>query len=297
MKLITEEDITLKDFLTKSFPESSNSKIKKWIVNGSVSCKSKLLKHPLELLPKGTQIEINPHLSSKKPEVEGFPIKVLYNDDHFIAFEKPVGLSTVSDDGSNNLYKMANIYLKEVSRGKTRAHIVHRLDKEVSGVIIFAKSPEMMEKLKSDWINTRKLYYAVVEGMPNEKKGTIKTWLSEGPKQTVVSSLNFQEGKLAITHYAWVKTIQDNYNLLEIEIETGRKNQIRVQLASIGHPIVGDRKYGASDKFKRRIRLHAFHFEFNHPANGTRIIIESPIPACFNWVSEVDEDYKKSQNY
>jgi 23S rRNA pseudouridine1911/1915/1917 synthase len=148
-----------------------------------------------------------------------------------------------------------------------------------------------MEKVKEGWESTEKHYYALVEGVPKQSEGTIKSWLVEDGKQKVHSTTNQENAKLAVTHYKVIKPV-DKYTLLDIITETGRKNQIRVQLSDLGCPIVGDRKYGASAEFVRRIRLHAYSLTFIHPETGKPHTVVSHMPEGFLKVGKRDEKYK-----
>jgi 23S rRNA-/tRNA-specific pseudouridylate synthase len=180
--------------------------------------------------------------------------------------DKPAGKPTSSTDGSISIQDIVSEYLGRQSKGRIRAFVVHRLDKEVSGVLIFAKSHDVMEVIKENWKETEKHYYALVEGIPGKAEGTIKSWLIEDKSQKVRSTSETANAKFAVTSYRTLKRM-DKYGLLDIKTDTGRKNQIRVHLSDIGCPIVGDRKYGASGDYKRRIRLHAYSLSFPHPVD------------------------------
>ena len=205
---------------------------------------------------------------------------------------KPPGRPTSSTDGSLSIQNIVSDYLEKQSRGKFRAHVVHRLDKEVSGVLLFAKTREVMEIIKEKWEQTEKHYYALVEGLPEKDEDTISSWLVEDRSQKVHSTRNPENAKFSITHYKVMKRIAD-HALLDVSTETGRKNQIRVHLSDIGCPIIGDRKYGASDEFRRRVRLHAFSLSFPHPETGKMILVKSPMPEGFLSLKQKDERYKK----
>ncbi len=219
------------------------------------------------------------------------PFPVLFEDKHIIVIEKPVGIVTSSTDGSTSVQGIVTKILKEQSRGKMRAFVVHRLDKEVSGVLLLAKSHPAMNRIKEAWKEAEKRYYALVEGKPEKSEGTIESWLVEDNLQKVHSTHEFSKAKFSITHYRTIKQV-NKYTLLDVNLETGRKNQIRVHLSDIGCPIVGDRKYGASADFVRRIRLHAYYLSFSHPVTGERITIESPMPEGFLSIRDRDEKYK-----
>jgi 23S rRNA pseudouridine1911/1915/1917 synthase len=178
-----------------------------------------------------------------------------------------------------------------MSKGKIRTYVVHRLDKEVSGVLILAKSEDAMDSLKEKWDETEKHYFALVEGSPENMEGTISSWLIEDNAMKMRSVGEKPGAKFAITHYKTIRQL-DNYTLLDVHTETGRKNQIRVHLSDIGCPIVGDRKYGALTDFIRRVRLHACSISFPHPVTGEMITIESEMPKGFLSLKAKDEDYK-----
>jgi 23S rRNA pseudouridine1911/1915/1917 synthase len=208
-----------------------------------------------------------------------------------IVVDKPPGKPTSSTDGSLSIQEIISEFLKKQSKGKFRAHVVHRLDKEVSGVLLFAKTNEAMETIKEKWQETEKHYYALVEGIPEKEEDTIRSWLIEDGSQKVHSTNNTTNAKYSVTNYKVIKLIKD-HALLDVRTDTGRKNQIRVHLSDIGCPIIGDRKYGASDEFKRRVRLHAFSLTFPHPADGRIITVKSPMPEKFLSLKMKDEHYK-----
>ena len=157
---------------------------------------------------------------------------------------------------------------------------MHRLDRETSGVMIFAKTPEAQETLKANWKNNEKIYFAIVCGHLQEKKGLLTSYLAENDDQFVHSVDNPDHGKLSQTEY---EVIAENatQSLLRIHLLTGRKNQIRVQFSEAGHPIVGDPKYGKNDPLRERLCLHAQSFAFDHPYSGKRLCFEAPLPAVF----------------
>jgi RluA family pseudouridine synthase len=208
-----------------------------------------------------------------------------------IVVDKPPGKPTSSTDGSLSIQEIISEFLKKQSKGKFRAHVVHRLDKEVSGVLLFAKTNEAMETIKEKWQETEKHYYALVEGIPEKEEDTIRSWLIEDGAQKVHSTKNTTNAKYSVTNYKVINLIKD-HALLDVRTDTGRKNQIRVHLSDIGCPIIGDRKYGASDEFKRRVRLHAFSLAFPHPADGRIITVKSPMPEGFLSLKMKDEHYK-----
>jgi len=240
------------------------------------------------LLYPGDIVDIN--LRGEK-STKGLPFPVLFEDQHIIVVDKPAGKPTSSTDGSLSIQDIISEFLKKQSKGKTRAHVVHRLDKEVSGVLLFAKSREAMDNIKEKWEETEKHYYALVEGIPGKAEDTIKSWLIEDKSQKMHSTRETANAKFSITNYTTIKLVNNN-TLLDVQTETGRKNQIRVHLSDIGCPIVGDRKYGASADYIRRIRLHAYSLSFPHPVREEMITVKSPMPAGFLSLKAKDEHYK-----
>jgi len=210
-------------------------------------------------------------------------IKVVYEDDAVIVIEKPAGLLTIASDKekTKTAYYQLNEFLKQRDpKARERIFIVHRLDRDTSGLIVFAKSEAVKRKLQGSWREVEKRYYAVVDGVPGKKAGEIKSYLKETKSLKVHSNEHSSEAKLSMTKYRVIKQGQ-GYALLDILLETGRKNQIRVHLADIGHPVAGDRKYGATDPF-RRLGLHAYLLSFNHPVTGEPLSFKSKMPDRFD---------------
>jgi len=165
---------------------------------------------------------------------------------------------------------------------------VHRLDKDTSGLVVFAKSEKIKYYLQNNWDNVKRFYYAVVNGDVNKKYGEIESYLKETKTLLVYSSNDKKNGKLAITKYE--KIISNNkYSLLKIDIKTGRKNQIRVHLNDIGHSIVGDKKYGLMNNPINRLALHAYYLEFIHPISKEVLKLEIKYPKEFNKLIEYEK--------
>jgi 23S rRNA pseudouridine1911/1915/1917 synthase len=280
---------TLIGFLTEYYPESPRTRIKKLLQSGVIRINGQQVTLHSFKVNAGDIVEINP--AELKAAKSALPFPVLFEDDYVIVIDKPAGIATSSTDGSANIYEIVTESLKKLSKGAVRAYVVHRLDKEVSGVLLFTKTFDAMNTLKETWKETEKHYYALVEAVPENTEGTIKSWLIEDKSQKVHTTFERPGAKYAITHYKTIKTL-NNYALLDVRTETGRKNQIRVHLSDIECPIVGDRKYGASADFKRRIRLHACSLSFPHPASGKNITVESPMPKGFLQLKAGDERYK-----
>ncbi|NQV02650.1 MAG: RluA family pseudouridine synthase [Bacteroidia bacterium] len=283
--------MTLSKLLLNEFRDASKTTVKKIISHGNVKVNGKMNTNPAAKVIPGDTVEYIKQVVHRSKVNSPYP--VAYEDNYLLVAEKPAGLLTVGDRGlgGTSFYKELLEYVKDNTDGKERLYVVHRLDREVSGLLVFTKTEELQQQLKNDWKNTRKSYYALVEGSPENEKGTIRNWLVQGNNQKMYSGRVSENSKLAITHYKTMDKSPD-YTLLEVELETGRKNQIRVHLSEMGCPVVGDRKYGADDRFERRIRLHAYYLAFNHPATGDPMEFKSKMPKGFLVLKPEDEKYK-----
>lgn len=207
-------------------------------------------------------------------------LEILYEDNQLIVINKPSGLLSIAGglEKEKTAYHYVSEYLKKKNK-KARVFIVHRLDRETSGVLMFAKNEEIKNLLQNNWnkLVYKRGYKAIVEGRLTKKQGTIKSYLQESKTQQVYIAT---KGKLAITHYQVIKETKNN-SLLSINLDTGRKNQIRVQLQSIGHSIIGDKKYGATTNPIKRLGLHADIFGFIHPQTKRKMEFEAKLPDEF----------------
>jgi 23S rRNA pseudouridine1911/1915/1917 synthase len=235
------------------------------------------------LLLPGDQVTVG-HLRAAMAnrQLERARIRLVYEDDALIIVEKPSGLLTVATDGENadTLYARLNEYLRSCkSTRPAHAFVVHRLDQETSGLVLFARSDPVKRALQADWKKVEKTYFAVVQGRPNVDQGTITSYLIEDSKSLKVfaSDRPIAGSRLAIAHYRVLKT-RGNRALVEIRLETGRKHQIRVQLASVGCPVTGDHRYGAKSDAFPRLALHAGRLTFAHPLTGQRLDFISSLP-------------------
>lgn len=291
MKNPVDKEITLIAWLAEHFANASKTSLKKKILHGSASVNGKMETNPARLLSPGDQVAYEKKTAprDKLPA----PYRVLFEDDDLLVAVKPAGLLSIGDRGTGgtSFYQQLLEWVKEKSKGRERLYVVHRLDREVSGLLLFAKSEKIQEQVKSEWTKARKLYYALVEGAPKKEKGTLRSWLMEGHEQKVFSVKEQEGAKLAVTHYRVMDRTSD-YTLLEVELETGRKNQIRVHLADMGCPVVGDRRYGADATYSRRIRLHAYYLSLPHPSTGRLLEFKSPMPQGFLVLKPGDEKYK-----
>ena len=225
-------------------------------------------------------------------------LRVIYEDNALIVVEKKNGLLTVPYNPKSSemtAYSILKDYVRKQSNRNT-VHVVHRLDRETSGVLVFAKSAELQEYMRTYWkqLVTRRTYVALVEGHLEKKEGTITSWLTEDNQTAMVySSDKDNGGQKAITNYKVLKatTIGEGdqempISLVELNLETGRTNQIRVHMQSIGHPIIGDRKYGHGNEYSPidRLCLHARTLEFIHPMTEKKVRFEAPLPKEFKVV-------------
>ena len=219
-------------------------------------------------------------------ELQHPKLRLIYEDDYIIIVDKKEGLLTMATHRESNETTAYSILKSHLKKANPRAELytVHRLDRETSGVLMFAKAKNIQQALQENWhqVVTQRLYTALVEGCPETEENTITSWLTEHEKSLRVhSSPTDNGGQKAVTHYKVTKSY-GAYSLLDVQLETGRKNQIRVHMADIGHPVVGDKKYGKRLSSIKRIGLHARILEFIHPVTRKKVRFESPIPKAFN---------------
>lgn len=209
---------------------------------------------------------------------------ILHEDRDILVVDKPPGLLTIGTDGdkTRTAYFILTDYIRKgQDKSRKRIFIVHRLDRETSGILVFAKNLEAKLYLQGRWKETEKKYLAVVHGRFEKKSETITSNLAENKARIVYSTSDTRKGKLSRTAYKVLKQTRD-FALLEIDPLTGRKNQIRVHLADVGHAVVGDKKYGKEDRARPRLALHAQRISFKHPFSGKRVEFETAVPVYFN---------------
>lgn len=201
-----------------------------------------------------------------------------------LVVDKPAGLLTMGthSERTRTAYAFLTNYVRRGnSKSRNRIFIVHRLDRETSGIVIFAKNIDAKLRLQDQWKDTAKRYLAVVHGHWAARSGTITTYLAENKAHIVYSTADRTKGKLSSTGYKVLMQTKD-FALLELDLLTGRKHQIRVQLAGMGHAVVGDKKYGKGDRGHARLALHARSISIMHPFTGQRLTLESKVPVYFN---------------
>jgi RluA family pseudouridine synthase len=210
-------------------------------------------------------------------------LEIVYEDDSIIVIDKPPGMLTMSTEKEKEktaYFALTDYVRKGYAKSSKRVFIVHRLDRETSGLVVFAKTEAAKFYLQDHWDETNKKYLAIVHGKLKSQSGTITSYLAENKAYVVYSTDDREKGRLSHTAYKMLMEVKD-LTLLEVELLTGRKHQIRVHLADHGHPIVGDRKYGKRDDEHKRIALHSLSLSFKHPVSGKECIFETRVPEYF----------------
>lgn len=292
------KDCTLIEAMLEEFGESSRTKIKKMIKYGFVSKDGAALKHPEHKLKAGEKLEFKKY-SGREAKAEKSPFRIVYEDQTVIAVMKPAGVITVgtTTEKTRSMFKMVQKYVEKKSKNAETAFVVHRLDREVAGILLFAKTARAKAFLIDNWKNTQKYYYALVEGVPEKDSGTIKSYLAEDKTdkfkrvKSIKNPPKNAELQMSITHYKVIERY-DGCSLLQVDLETGTKNQIRAHLAEMGCPIIGDRRYGAEEEYIRQIRLLAFSLTFVHPETRKKVKLEVSLPKTFLTLNEENETYK-----
>jgi len=280
LKFEVKEPAELMTFLQKQFPEKSRTAVKSLLVHKQIYIDFNLVTQFNYPLQKGQTVVISNSKIPASAKLDG--LKILYEDEYLIVIDKNAGLLSIATNSEKEktAYSMLRNHVKQLG-SQFKLFVLHRLDKDTSGVMMYAKAADIQEEMQRNWHRyvTQRLYIAVVEGSIKEEKGVISTWLSEDKAHKVISSEE-QKGRQATTNFKVIKRCA-TYTMLELFLETGRKNQIRVHLQELGHNIIGDRKYGAKASPIGRMGLHARTLEFIHPATNEKMKFESQIPKSF----------------
>lgn len=273
-------DCTLLAWLMENVKGESKSKIKATLRNRGVKVNGKCVSQFDYPVKVGMDIAVS---TSKKGETfKNRYVSIVYEDRFLIVVEKNVGiLSMAAGHSSLNVKSVLDDYFSK-TRQRCTAHVVHRLDRDTSGLMIYAKDLNTEKLLENDWHNIvyDRRYVAVVSGEMEQEGGTVKSWLRDNSAYITYSSPVDNGGKYAITHFHTLARTPD-HSLVEFMLETGRKNQIRVHTADMGHPVCGDTKYGNGDDPLHRLCLHAYMLCFHHPVTHERMEFEIPVPATF----------------
>lgn len=278
----TEEPQPLLTFVAQNMPDKSRNDLKTWLRYGHMMADNMITTAFNAPIPPGGEAKVNisrPFVTLQHPRLQ-----LVYEDDDVIVVNKGYGLLSVGTQSHKKeitAYDIIRNYIKE-KNPKNKLFIVHRLDRDTSGLMMFAKSQEAQENLRHNWNNMvlDRLYVALLEGSVKDDSGFVKSYLAENSQFVVYSTENPEEGKLALTRYKVLKRGND-LSLVEFSLDTGRKNQIRVHASEMGHPISGDRKYGAKESRLHRLCLHARTLRFAHPITRKDMRFELPVPPKF----------------
>lgn len=273
---VDRED-TLMPFLIRKFGSMSKTGVKKILSEGFVSIDGQQVTNFDYNLKTGMEVVIR-----KESDNERFRnpwVKIVYQDDDIFVIEKRNGiLSNSANAKDETVQRILNTYLDRTHQ-RCSSHVIHRLDRDTSGLMVFAKSKKVALAFEEDWKNIvyDRRYVAMVHGEMVEKTGTVTSYLRENSHFLTISSKEDNGGKLAITHYNVLK-VADGFSLVELKLETGRKNQIRVHMQDLGFPVVGDAKYGDGTNPIGRLGLHAYRLCFRHPVTGEDMVFETAMP-------------------
>lgn len=277
-----DEEIGLLDFLLKNAGNKSRTKIKATLRGQGIKVNGRITTQFDYQLKPGMKVSISKAKRDGQQLVSRY-VKLVYEDRHIVVIEKAEGiLPMAAGHSSLNVKSVLDDYFHK-SHQRCTAHVVHRLDRETSGLMIYAKDMDTEQILEHNWhdIVYDRRYVAVVSGEIEDDGGTIANWLKDNKAYVTYSSPVDNGGKYAITHFH-VLARTTEHSLVEYRLETGRKNQIRVHSADMGHPVCGDMKYGNGDDPLHRLCLHAYRLDFYHPITGSRMEFETPIPPAFN---------------
>jgi 23S rRNA pseudouridine1911/1915/1917 synthase len=278
---VVNEPCGLLEFLFLKLTSQSKNNVKSLLTHREVFVDEKVVTQYDYHLSKGQTVRIV--RSVDRGEKQKDPLQILFEDDDLIVINKPAGLLSVAAD--NEKEKTAYHIMTDYIRGrnpKGRIFVVHRLDRDTSGVLLFAKNEETKLALQENWdsLVSQRGYAAIVEGQLEEKSGRIHSWLKQTTTLLMYSSKKPGDGMEAITNYNVIDETT-NYSLVNIQLDTGRKNQIRVHMKELGHSVVGDSKYGARTNPLKRLGLHAYVLELRHPFTNKLMHFEAEIPKSF----------------
>ncbi len=280
-----ESPSTLLPFLREKLAGKPAGKVKSILEHGLVSVDGKATTKYNAPLKPGQTVTIGAYVP--EPPANALAAShppILYEDRELLVIDKPAGLLTISTgskEPEDTAYRQMTAYVRR-KNPENRIFVVHRLDRDTSGVVVFAKDPEMKAALQDNWdkLALYRGYYAIVEGRMEEPTGRLVGWLKETSTHIVYLSRREGDGKEAVTNYQLLRSNGD-YSYLRVWLETGRKNQIRVQLSELGHPVTGDKKYGAKRDPLKRLGLHAWKLELTHPFTGKRLDLIAEPPQKF----------------
>ena len=267
-------------FLLETLKGQSRNSVKSLLTNHRVSVDGAPISQYNFQLSKGDVVIISKTPIHKKTRSN---LPIIFENEEFIVINKPSGLLSIASDKEkgSTAYRMLMDYVQQKDK-HNRIYVVHRLDEDTSGVLMVAKNEKIRDLLQDKWndLVSKRGYYAIVEGQLKEKSGTIKSYLKKNSQNMMYSSKKAGDGQLAITHYR-VMNETEKYSLLDVNIDSGRKNQIRVHLGDLGHHVIGDDKYGNPSNPIKRLGLHAYELVLEHPVTHKVMRFTAPIPKEF----------------
>ncbi len=268
-------------FVTENLPEIKRTRLKQMLAHNQIAVNGtpvRQFNHPVQ---PGDTVSVN--FTREFQVFYNRRLKIVYEDDDILVVNKGYGLLSMGNDKvkDGTAYSILKDYLKRKDP-RNKIFIIHRLDRDTSGLMMFAKNEKAKEAMQHNWNNMvlNRKYVTVVEGDVEEPQGVVRSYLGETSQFEVFSTDDPSQGKLAVTRWTRLKEGSE-YSLLEVELDTGRKNQIRVHMKDIGHPISGDRKYGAEASPIHRLALHARTLRFIHPVTRREMMFETPVPSSF----------------
>ncbi len=268
-------------FVTENLPEIKRTRLKQMLAHNQIAVNGtpvRQFNHPVQ---PGDTVSVN--FTREFQVFYNRRLKIVYEDDDILVVNKGYGLLSMGNDKvkDGTAYSILKDYLKRKDP-RNKIFIIHRLDRDTSGLMMFAKNEKAKEAMQHNWNNMvlNRKYVTVVEGDVEEPQGVVRSYLGETSQFEVFSTDDPSQGKLAVTRWTRLKEGSE-YSLLEVELDTGRKNQIRVHMKDIGHPISGDRKYGAEASPIHRLALHARTLRFIHPVTRREMLFETPVPSSF----------------
>ncbi|MBP5360693.1 MAG: RluA family pseudouridine synthase [Bacteroidaceae bacterium] len=278
--ITVKEESRLLQQLQSSFKDMSRTSLKQYLQRGRILVNGKPVTRHDYQLHTGDTIEIAP---SSRQTIALTDCQIVYEDRHLIVIDKAAGLLSMATSAHSPCVKTILDTYFERTHQPCHAHVVHRLDRETSGLMVLAKSRRVQQLFEADWkgLVYDRRYVAVTQGAMPRQQGTVESWLTESRQYLVSSSPTDNGGKQAVTHYKVLQQGSSN-SLVEARLDTGRKHQIRVHFASLGCPVLGDRKYGNKNQVSQGdLYLHAYRLHFIHPITGERLQFDTPIPQRF----------------
>ncbi|MBF0254487.1 MAG: RluA family pseudouridine synthase [Candidatus Omnitrophica bacterium] len=288
-------DARLLPFLLEYRKDLKRTGVKQLLKFGSVTVNGSVVTSHLWRLKPGDRVGfLTKKVTGAIRAKSQLPFRIIHEEERFWVVDKPAGLLTIAteQEEENTLYWKLTDYAREVGGPNARVFVVHRIDRDTSGLVVFARNLETKLHLQKNWDRSLKKYLAVVEGVPVRKEATLRGRLAENRAGHVYAPRDHRrgrdskpdskkEGKFCVTRYKLIAST-GRYSLLDITLGTGRKNQIRAHLSEHHHPVAGDFKYGAKSSPLKRLGLHACRLEFNHPEHNRRIKFTSPAPPDFS---------------